>query len=245
MKRTLFAFACIMVVALAWWQRHLIYPMVETAPVIYPTVGIDVSHHQGPIDWQEVASSDVQFVFMKATEGRDFKDTRFTQNWREARAVGLAVGAYHFFSPCRSGAEQAAHFINTVPKESGNAFPHAVDAEQLGPCTYGTLVEDLAGEIDIFLNMVGKHYGVRPVIYTDSTFHKAELDGKLSGETFWLRSLVVKPSYRGDDWVIWQYHNRGKRPGISGPVDLNVMKIKTAELTAKQRRLNSGSQNAD
>lgn len=237
MKRLLFSLFCIGTLAVAWWQRHHIYPMIESAPILYPTVGIDVSHHQGEINWKDVAASDVQFVFMKATEGRDFNDTRFQENWREARAAGLAVGAYHFFSPCRSGAEQAAHFIRTVPKVSDARFPHAVDAEQLGPCTYGKLVDDLAGEISDFLDIVSEHYGVRPVIYTNSTFHRAELEGELNGETFWLRSLVVKPSYREDDWLVWQYHDRGERPGITGPVDLNVMKIAPAELMQKQQAL--------
>ena len=73
----------------------------------YPVRGIDVSHHQGPIDWQRVAADDVAFAVIKATEGGDHVDDAFATNLREARAAGLAVGAYHFFTFCRPGGDQA------------------------------------------------------------------------------------------------------------------------------------------
>jgi lysozyme len=59
----------------------------------FPVHGIDVSHHQGAIDWARVKGSGQAFAFIKATEGVDFRDTRFVENWRRARAEGLATGA--------------------------------------------------------------------------------------------------------------------------------------------------------
>ena len=65
-------------------------------------------------------------------------------------------------------------------------------------------------------------FGRRPLIYTTAEFHDAHLKGKLQGERFWIRSLILPPRFRSDSWLVWQYHNRGRRSGIIGPVDLNI-----------------------
>ena len=96
-------------------------------PARFPIWGVDVSHHQGPIDWPKVASEPhVAFAFIKATEGGDWTDPRFATNWREARAAGLLVGAYHFFTFCRPPLDQARHFLTTAPREP-DALPAVLD----------------------------------------------------------------------------------------------------------------------
>ncbi len=60
--------------------------------------GIDVSGHQGLIDWRAVAADDIDFAYIKASEGGDFVDDMFARNWREAAAAGVDRGAYHFFT---------------------------------------------------------------------------------------------------------------------------------------------------
>src|SRR5262245_12494312 len=72
----------------------------------FPVHGIDVSHHQGAIDWAQVKASGQTFAFIKATEGADFRDKRFSENWRQARAEGLVTGAYHYFTFCSPGVAQ-------------------------------------------------------------------------------------------------------------------------------------------
>ncbi|WP_414707009.1 GH25 family lysozyme, partial [Rhizobium sp. UBA1881] len=64
----------------------------------YPIQGIDISHHQGAIDWSALAAQpNVRFAIMKATEGGDHRDTRFAENWQAAKNAGIVRGAYHFF----------------------------------------------------------------------------------------------------------------------------------------------------
>src|SRR3954463_8047491 len=72
----------------------------------YPIHGIDVSRHQGEIDWNAVASSGVKFAWIKATEGGDHADVMFQANWQGAKAAGVARGAYHFVYWCRSPMEE-------------------------------------------------------------------------------------------------------------------------------------------
>jgi lysozyme len=184
--------------------------------------GVDVSHHQGPIDWRTLAADDVAFAYIKATEGADHVDVRFAFNWREAAAAGFYRGAYHFFTLCQPGARQAANFIAVVPRDAG-ALPAAVDLEHMGPCRQGPTMTDIVGEARIFIDALETHYGVRPIIYTTREFHDAHLS-ELTGERFWIRSIGVPPRFRERDWIIWQHHNRGHKRGVSGPIDLNAFR---------------------
>ena len=192
--------------------------------------GVDVSWHQGPIDWPTLAADDVAFAYIKATEGADHVDPRFAFNWREAGAAGLYRGAYHFFTLCQPGARQASNFIAVVPRTPG-ALPAALDLEHMGPCRQGPTMPDVITEARTFLDRVEAHYGVRPIIYTTREFHDAHLT-ELTGERFWIRSLATPPNFRERDWVIWQHHNRGHKLGVSGPVDLNAFRGNANALAA-------------
>src|SRR5262245_23448045 len=112
--------------------------------------GIDVSHHQGVVDWRKVARSDVAFAILKATEGGDYVDDTFARNLAGAAASGLVVGAYHFFTFCRPGAEQAANFLRAVPRDRP-MLPPVVDIEFGGNCTARPAVADLRRELTAFL----------------------------------------------------------------------------------------------
>lgn len=190
--------------------------------------GVDVSWHQGPIDWRALKGAGIRFAYIKATEGGDHVDPRFATNWNDAERVGLYRGAYHFFTLCRPGAQQAANFINSVPREAA-MLPPAVDLEHMGPCRRGPTARDVVFEIKDYLRIVEDHYGVRPILYTTREFHDAHL-AEFSGERFWIRSLYTPPRFRRGDWVIWQHHNMARKPGVSQPVDLNSFRGDEAAL---------------
>jgi lysozyme len=67
----------------------LAYPYVEPARLWYDVIGVDVSNHQGDIDWPRLARTDIAFAYIKASEGGDFRDRRFAANWEGARKAGL------------------------------------------------------------------------------------------------------------------------------------------------------------
>lgn len=203
------------------------------------TQGIDVSAHQGPIDWDAVTRGDVRFAYMKATEGSDFVDPRFAFNWRGAERAGLHRGAYHYFTLCRSGAQQAANFIRTVPR-GASMLPPAVDLEHMGPCRRGPTAANVDEELRRFLDIVEAHYGQRPILYTTRRFHDAHLSA-LPGERWWIRSLYTPPEFRRGEWVIWQHHNGAHRPGISEPVDLDAFRGDERALETLTRRAGAGT----
>lgn len=194
--------------------------------VEFPIYGIDVSHHQGPIDWPVVAASDISFVFIKATEGGDFTDLRFADNWHDANANsnanGLATSAYHFFTLCRPGGEQAAHFLQTVTLARAG-LPPVVDLEYGGNCSARPDKADFMAELTAFLAPVEAAAGRLALLYVTGEFYEDYLVGRLAANPLWVRNIFRRPQLPDErGWVFWQYTNRGRVDGISGPVDLNV-----------------------
>jgi len=185
----------------------------------YPVRGIDVSHHQGAIDWAKIADDDVVFAYLKATEGGDHRDREFARNWRNARAAGVDVGAYHFFTFCRPGADQAANFIAVVPVDA-QALPPAVDLEFGGNCGRVPDGATMRRELDAFLSPVEAAYGKSALLYVTPEF-LAAYRAHLPQRALWRRSILRAPDDAAS-WRLWQYHNRGRIDGIDGPVDLNV-----------------------
>jgi lysozyme len=193
-----------------------VYPDTAT----YPVKGIDVSHHQGDIDWNKVAGEGIQFVYIKATEADDFIDKKFKSNWGGAKNEGIKTGSYHFYSLAYPGAVQAKNFISVVPTTT-DQLPPAIDLEYVGNSKQRPAKEEFQVELNEFIFQIEKHYGQQPILYTTYDFYDDYLGPEFGQYRIWIRSVYLKP--KNDNWYIWQYHPRGRLLGISGPVDLNVL----------------------
>ncbi len=189
----------------------------------FPIQGIDVSHHQGAIEWPLLPGQGVDFAYIKATEGGDHVDERFAANWRASGRAGIRRGAYHFFTLCRSGAEQAANFIATVPVER-DALPPAVDLEYLGNCSRRPRIADVGAELAAFLTAIEARYGQPAVLYLTEEFDVAYHISARFDRPLWLRSLVFEPDFGVRPWTIWQASNFRRLDGIDGRVDWNALR---------------------
>lgn len=186
-----------------------------------PTYGIDVSHHQGHIAWAKLPRQGVDFAYIKATEGGDHVDRRFAINWQAARAAGIRRGAYHFFTLCRSGRAQAAHFIRHVPFDPA-ALPPAVDLEFPGNCDHRPSRANFHRELSDFLRIVEAHYGKPAVLYLTRVFDRRYRVSATLDRPLWLRSLHYEPRFGARPWAIWQVSNVRRLDGVHGHVDWNV-----------------------
>src|SRR5262249_18376258 len=127
--------------------------------------GIDVSRHQGAIDWQRVAEAGIDFAYIKATEGADHVDARFARNWRQAEAAGVRRGAYHFFAPGADVAKQVRNFTTTVTQSPGD-LPPVLDIETQGQDWSAVLQSERVRRCLRYLAGVRDALGVEPIVYT-------------------------------------------------------------------------------
>lgn len=196
------------------------------SPDRYAVHGIDVSRYQEEIDWPAARRGGIAFAYIKATEGGDHSDPMFRDHWTGAHRAGVRRGAYHYFYFCRPAAEQARWFIRHVPRDAA-ALPHVLDMEwnhRSRTCTKRPDGAKVRAEARRFLDILERHYGRRPVIYTTPDFYRETGIGRLANTQFWLRSVAGHPrdTYPGARWRFWQYTGTGVVPGIKGPVDINV-----------------------
>lgn len=199
-------------------------PDVQPA-VDYAVRGIDVSHYQGIIDWEQlrnsatIAGHPLSFVFVKATEGGDVVDPRFAQNFQEARKYGILRGAYHFYRTSSPAKQQAELFISHVQLEEGD-LPPVLDVEVKPE---GISSEDFRQGILEWLARVEEHYGVKPVLYTYHSFRLQYMnDPVFNLYPYWIAHYYVDSVRYSGKWAFWQYSDRGELPGIKGQVDLDI-----------------------
>lgn len=112
-------------------------------PNEYSIQGIDISHHQGEINWTKLQSATIgdnpiRFIIIKATEGADFLDENFNDNFYNARENGFIRGAYHYFKPNTPALLQAKYFLKQVHLEPGD-LPPVLDIEEKGNLTAAQL----------------------------------------------------------------------------------------------------------
>ena len=181
---------------------------------------IDVSNHQGVIDWSSVAADGVRFAYVKATEGKTFVDPYFASNWAAAPAAGVRVGAYHFFSLCSSGQDQAESFLRTAPP-SRTALPPALDLEILSGCADRPPPALVQAELDTFVNRVERAWGEKLLIYARSSWTRSYALPAGDERPRWRTSFFVRPS---QSWTVWQVHYFAEVSGVSGRVDLDIVR---------------------
>lgn len=189
------------------------------APLLAPGAeGIDLSHHNGPVDWARLGTEPMDFIYLKASEGTDHTDPRFQENWQAASRLGWKVGAYHFYLLCQAGAPQAENFIRQVEVRPGT-LPPAVDLEHAHNCKARGGRQAALAQMRVFLAALEAEYGAVPVIYTTPAFHAEWLAGEgFEAHPIWIRALAGPPE---QPYAIWQYSMKGKLAGIEGPVDRN------------------------
>lgn len=208
-------------------------PTATPTPTPSPTVldGIDVSYHQGSINWQQVAASGKRFAFVRATAGTLTADSAYATNVPGARAAGLAVGSYHFANPdgaTNDAANEAAWFLRTASIASGDLIP-VLDLE----VTNGLDAAAITTWAQTWLSRVLAATGLRPIIYTNANFWQTSM-----ADTDWFArngypvlfiahwTVASEPtlpagSWGGNGWTFWQHTSKGSLPGITGDVDLD------------------------
>lgn len=193
-------------------------------PEGYEIHGIDISHYQGKIDWEQLKNAmikgcPVRFVIIKSTEGSSRLDENFRENFNQARDFGFIRGVYHFWSNKSTAREQAYYFLDQVHLTDGD-LPPVLDIEHK-PADKS--VEDFQRDVLTWLHIVEDKYHVKPIIYTYYKFKEQYLSEPVFEDyPYWIAHYYVdKVQYKGK-WKFWQHTDVGKLPGIKGYVDFNI-----------------------
>ncbi len=212
-------------------QYHNLKNFGVPVPVGYKVHGIDVSHHQGRINWAEVDTMNINgitidFAFLKVTEGITRQDLQFERNWKETKEAGILRGAYHFFHPTRDAAEQARNFIRQVTIEPGD-LPPVLDIEKSNRRSKKEIVDGAL----VWCRMIEEHYGVKPIIYTSPGFYDKYLADDFEDYPLWIAHYYKDlPRMHHRKWQFWQHTDKAKINGIKRGVDLNVFNGSMAKL---------------
>lgn len=182
--------------------------------------GIDVSHHQGKIDWQSVKESDrVHFAFVKVTESVNYIDPQSTTNAKALRELDIPFGNYHFFHPNRDPERQAKFFLKNISKPV--ILPPVLDVEIVQSAS----PTELRNGVTKWLVLVEQEIGCTPIIYTDLYFWQTYFAQGFERYPLWLAEyrphLYIPPTMKR--WNMWQKTDSGDVPGIRGSVDLNQL----------------------
>lgn len=197
-------------------------PHIDVDRTLYPVVGLDISAHNGNVDFDSVAAAGVDFVYLKASEGVSFRDSAFARNRQRAGNAGLMVGAYHFFRFDCDGRRQAMNLLAATGSEPLD-LPVAIDIEEWGN-TADVATDVIIGRLQTMEAML-RGAGRRVVVYTNKNgfarFVRPAFGADAGGPDLWICSFTDPPVAHAQ-WRIWQHSHLSRIPGVPGPVDLNT-----------------------
>ncbi|MGW5422536.1 lysozyme [Streptomyces sp. NPDC003943] len=188
------------------------------------TEGVDVSGHNGNVDWSTLWNSGVRWAYVKATEGTYYKNTYFTQQYNGSYNVGMIRGTYHFATPdTTTGAAQADYFVNNGGgwSRDGKTLPGALDIEwnPYGATCYGKTQSGMVAWIQDFVNRYKYRTGRDPVIYTATSWWTqctGNYGGFASTNPLWIARYATDVGTLPAGWsyyTMWQYTSSGPTVG--------------------------------
>lgn len=203
----------------SWWAWHEYItepPYVD--PARFPIKGFDMSAHNGYANLDAAAKDGYEFVFLKASEGEDFRDENFVLNYNKARHAGLKVGAYHFFRFGVDGVRQGENFMRVLGPRPLD-LDVVIDVEDQGN-TKGIAPDSIRYELQRmteYLNLKG----LRVMYYSNRAGQEKYLLPDFEGTPLWICNFN-EDNAANSDWTFWQYNHKGKVAGVRGNVDINV-----------------------
>ena len=239
MKNKLFIIIAIvlLILTLLLWGFLGIIKFNNPSKEEYPVRGVDVSAYQGTIDWKKLSEKNIQFAYIKATEGSEFVDEKFQENYKNAQETNLKIGAYHFFSYDSEGETQAENFINHVEKID-NMLPPVIDVEFYGEYKKNNPDKEKTREqLRILIDKIKENYEVSPIIYATNESYELYIANNFEDCEIWIRDIIKSPDLPDNrEWTFWQYTNREILDGYQGEetyIDMNVFNGTQEEFAAK------------
>jgi GH25 family lysozyme M1 (1,4-beta-N-acetylmuramidase) len=199
-------------------------PVKRRSLAVTQTEGVDVSSHQGDVNWASLWKSGVKWAYVKATEGNYYRSTSFNQQYTGSYKTGMIRGSYHFAAPdVSSGANQATYFADHGGgwSKDGKTLPGVLDIEwnPYGASCYGLSKSAMVSWIKDFTKTYKSRTGRDAVIYTATTWWKdctGDYAGFAKTNPLWVARYNTSPGVLPKGWgfhTIWQYTSTGAEVG--------------------------------
>jgi lysozyme len=182
--------------------------------------GVDVSFYQGNVSWSQVKGAGRHFAFVRISDGLDYPDTKFAQNWPGLKAAGLVRGSYQFFRPSQDAGLQAQMVLDKLKAAGGlkpGDLPPVLDLESADGLASSVVV----AKAKTWLTKIEAALKVKPIVYT-AAFMSNVIGNNFGGYTLWVANYgTTCPTMPSGwtDWHFWQNADNGSVPGIAGGVD--------------------------
>ena len=196
------------------------------------TKGIDVSEHNGHVDWAKVKASGRAFAFARVSDGLNYPDSEFAKNWSGMKAAGVVRGAYQYFRPGQGAVEQANLLLSKMGALGPDDLPPVLDVETANGQSGANVVKGVRAWIDRVKGQTGRS----PILYAAAGFWDTLPDtAQFAPYTLWVANYGQTCPYlpkTWSKWAFWQSSESGSVPGVSGGVDVNQWNGTLAELLA-------------
>lgn len=197
---------------------------------VYRKMGVTVSSAQGDITWESIPMQNIDFVFIRATEGESLTDKKFSYNYDHAYEAGLIVSPMHDLTFSTDGKSQAEAFINTVGEKKDKQLPCTVRIRLYGkyvavPPEKETVVKILTD----FSNEVFEKYGAKPIIIIDEELYKKYIFGSFPDSKLCISSVYSKPDETDQNAVFWLFNPKTRINGCTGNDYLDKITILKSE----------------
>ncbi len=197
--------------------------------------GIDVSHHQGKINFEKVKNTGIEFVIIRAGYGKytSQKDKFFEENYKNVKSTGLAVGAY-WYSYANSVQEAVQEAKTCIEIIKGKQFEYPIFFDLEEPKQFAKGKVFCSNLVNAFCNELEKN-GYFAGLYMSRSPLESYITSETAGKyALWVAEYNSKCNYKGK-YGMWQYSSKGKIDGISGNVDLNYCYIDYAKIITQKK----------
>lgn len=192
---------------------------VDIDTTIYTVRGVDISAHNGDVDFDSLRASGIDFVYIKASEGATWRDARFEDNYRRALGSGMAVGVYHYFRFDVEGWRQSVNIMRAINGRHLD-LPVAIDVEEWANSTRPS-TEHIVTQLRSMVELL-RQGGREVIIYTNLSGYYRFIRGHFDDVPLWICSFRDEPLHDASRWTLWQHSHEGRARGVDGKVDLNT-----------------------
>ena len=215
---------CLIILAMlafiAFYKYHYRPRGTEINKKNHPVTGIDISKHNGNIDWNTIKVQEIDFVFIKATEGENYADPTYKKNLNNALEADIPVGAYHFFSFDKDGDKQALNFLKNCQVHK-LTLPLVIDVEEGNKFTAKPNKSVVLKNLRQMIHSIEKITNQKVIIYANEHTYQKYIEENFPTNKLWISSFNDPPKVKCQ-WLFWQYTHKGKIEGIDHLVDINT-----------------------